>query len=101
MSGAVTSVAVAALVSGVVSWYINKNEVSVKYVEIASGILSSKSTSDKALREWAIEVINENAPSKLKITGDLKTRLVNGETVFGSGSIIEDNDTVSGTGTVK
>ncbi|MBI5450271.1 MAG: hypothetical protein HY940_02845 [Gammaproteobacteria bacterium] len=102
-SSAVVAAILSAGIVGTVNWYINKNEVSVKYVEIAAGILSTKSQeSDKDLREWAINVINENAPFSLEITGDLRSRLINGETSFsGIVSFTEDDDTASVSGTVK
>lgn len=95
----------ATVITGAVNWGINRNEVSAKYVEIAVHILSPESKNgDKALRGWAVDVINEYAPSSLKINGDLKAKLINGETNFplsGRGSITLDDVTGSGQGTVK
>jgi len=47
---------------------------------LAAGVLSSPNTKGKkALREWSIKVINKYANSSLRIDGDLKNRLINGE----------------------
>jgi len=92
------------LISGIFGWYSNKNEVSVKYVEIAANILASASTKDdRALRGWAVDVINEYVPPSLEIPSELKMRLINGETslpIYGFGSFKQDDQTAYGTGTV-
>lgn len=64
LSSAVIATIISAIISGAMGWITNQNDVSAKYVEIAVGILSAKSSdNDKALREWAIEVINKYADS--------------------------------------
>lgn len=66
---------------GLFGYFINASvkdkEISLKYVEIAIGIL--KGDPDKetpALREWAISVINSNSPVKLdtKVREELKRK---------------------------
>ena len=77
----VVAAIISALISGIVSYTISNSDISAKYVEIATGVLSTKSgNNDKALREWAIKVINKYADESLKISGDLESRLINGET---------------------
>ncbi|RLC53305.1 MAG: hypothetical protein DRH89_10730 [Candidatus Cloacimonadota bacterium] len=45
---------------------LQENEIKVKYVEIAVRILSSKPTEEtSALRNWAIDLLNENSNVKL------------------------------------
>jgi hypothetical protein len=91
---------IVAVIYGMVSWYSNKNEVSVKYIEVAVNILNSTSTkSDKVLREWAVDTINEYAVNK--ITGEAKSRLINGELIFGYMSLTEGGNVMSGIGIVK
>lgn len=96
-SSAVIAALVSALVAGVINWRISHNELSAKYIEISVAILSSRSGSDdKALREWAIDVINNYADSSLKITGDMRVKLINGEiNLSGFGSTV-----VSASGTL-
>jgi hypothetical protein len=57
-----TAVIVAAIYI-IASLYVNKNEVSAKYVEIAANVLSRETTKDdKVLRKWAVDIINKEAP---------------------------------------
>lgn len=93
------------ILTAAVNLAINRNEVSVKYVDIAVHILSPEpKNGDQALMEWAVKAINEYAPSALKIDGELKANLISGKTNFplsGRVSFTEDDDTVSVKGTVK
>jgi hypothetical protein len=53
---------------------LQKNEIKVKYVEIAVRILSSEPTEEtSALRNWAIDVLSKN--SKVTITDSIMSEL--------------------------
>ena len=58
-----------AVVVGVGTWavtYITENaKTNLQYVELAVGILQADSKADRALREWAVELIQESAPVRL------------------------------------
>lgn len=100
-----SSVLLAALVTGAVSWLINRDDVAVKYVDIAVHILTPEpKNGNQALREWAVKVINKYGACDLKIDGELKAKLISGEINFpvsGRISFTTDDVTVSVKGTVK
>jgi hypothetical protein len=91
LESAVVAALIGAAISAVISWMVNRSEISAKYVEMAVGILSSEKKSEdpsvnnqiKALRTWAIYVINKYATDDdLKIGTDLGRALTNGDINF-------------------
>lgn len=85
----------------VVNLYMNNATVSATYVGIAADILKPQEKNVE-FRKWAVHVINEKAPSDLKLSPELQAKLISGEAnISGFVRIIEDDDVVKGTEIVK
>ena len=53
---------------------LQKNQIKVKYIEIATDILSDKPAEDNiVLRNWAIEILKENSP--IVITPEIEQQM--------------------------
>ena len=58
---------VVAIVGGFINDNINRSELSLKYINIATEILKLNNQRDnQALRKWAVEIVNEYAKVKMK-----------------------------------
>jgi WD40 repeat protein len=65
----IISIVAIPIVVAIVGWYIQnslaKRNVSQEYVKLAVSILKeSKEKTDPALRDWAVDLLNENSPTK-------------------------------------
>lgn len=60
---------------------VAEQSIAKDYVALAIEILKDPSAkSDAALRRWAVDIVQQNAP--VKIPGELRTRLLSGESAL-------------------
>jgi len=70
-----------AVLGSVINDTISKRALSQEYVKIAISILNAEEgTVDSALREWAVELLNQNSPTPF--TAETRQRLATGEIGF-------------------
>lgn len=66
---------VVALVGGAYTWTAKQSENQVRYVELAIAQLRSAPTSESAaLREWAVDLLDSQAPVKLSAAARVQLR---------------------------
>jgi len=83
----------------VANLYMNNATVSATYVGIAADILKPQEKNVE-FRKWAVHVINEKAPSDIKLSPELQAKLISGEVNI-SGFVNVKLDDVTGSANGK